>query len=135
MGNGVIWKPSNSAMYSNYYLMKLFQEAGLPDGVINFLPGGKSYQLMYVSAELLMFRRSAVDHENFDRQQRLCRTALHGIYGDIPSNVAGHWQQHRAVQVIPAHRRRNWGQRFCTGASVRARRCTRHSVDSRVGSA
>lgn len=41
MGNGVIWKPSNYAVYSNYYVMKLFQEAGLPDGVINFLPGGK----------------------------------------------------------------------------------------------
>lgn len=39
MGNVAIWKPASSAVYSAYYLMKLFQEAGLPDGVINFLPG------------------------------------------------------------------------------------------------
>jgi 1-pyrroline-5-carboxylate dehydrogenase len=39
MGNTVLWKPASTAVYSGYYLMKLFQEAGLPDGVINFLPG------------------------------------------------------------------------------------------------
>lgn len=39
MGNVTIWKPSTTAILSNYYLMKVLQEAGLPDGVINFLPG------------------------------------------------------------------------------------------------
>ncbi len=39
MGNVVLWKPASSAVYSAYYLMKLFKEAGLPDGVINFIPG------------------------------------------------------------------------------------------------
>jgi len=39
MGNTTIWKPALTAIFSNYYLMKIFQEAGLPDGVINFLPG------------------------------------------------------------------------------------------------
>ncbi len=39
MGNVAIWKPSESSMLSNYYLMKLMEEAGLPPGVINFVPG------------------------------------------------------------------------------------------------
>ncbi|MFA5728537.1 MAG: aldehyde dehydrogenase family protein, partial [Candidatus Neomarinimicrobiota bacterium] len=39
MGNTVLWKPASSAVLSAYYLIKLFQEAGLPDGVINFIPG------------------------------------------------------------------------------------------------
>lgn len=39
MGNTVVWKPSASAILSNYYLMKIFEEAGLPKGVINFIPG------------------------------------------------------------------------------------------------
>ncbi|MCL0097026.1 L-glutamate gamma-semialdehyde dehydrogenase [Dehalococcoidia bacterium] len=39
MGNTVVWKPASSAVFSAYYLTKLFQEAGLPDGVINFIPG------------------------------------------------------------------------------------------------
>ena len=39
MGNVSIWKPSVSAVYSNYILMQMFAEAGLPAGVINFVPG------------------------------------------------------------------------------------------------
>jgi 1-pyrroline-5-carboxylate dehydrogenase len=40
MGNTVVWKPAGTAMLSAYYLMRLFQEAGLPDGVINLVYGG-----------------------------------------------------------------------------------------------
>jgi 1-pyrroline-5-carboxylate dehydrogenase len=39
MGTTVVWKPAGTAVYSNYFLMKLLEEAGLPPGVINFLPG------------------------------------------------------------------------------------------------
>jgi 1-pyrroline-5-carboxylate dehydrogenase len=39
MGNTVVWKPAHSAMLSNYYVMKLFEEAGLPPGVINMVAG------------------------------------------------------------------------------------------------
>lgn len=39
MGNVALWKPASNAVYSAYYVMKLFQEAGVPDGVINFIPG------------------------------------------------------------------------------------------------
>jgi 1-pyrroline-5-carboxylate dehydrogenase len=39
MGNTTIWKPASTALLSNYYLMKIFEEAGMPPGVINFLPG------------------------------------------------------------------------------------------------
>jgi 1-pyrroline-5-carboxylate dehydrogenase len=39
MGNVVVWKPASSAMLSAYYVMKLLEEAGMPPGVVNFLPG------------------------------------------------------------------------------------------------
>ena len=39
MGNVTLWKPSTTALLSNYLLMKIYKEAGLPDGVVNFLPG------------------------------------------------------------------------------------------------
>ena len=39
MGNTVLWKPASSAVYSAYFLTQLWKEAGLPDGVINFIPG------------------------------------------------------------------------------------------------
>lgn len=42
MGNTVVWKPATTSLLSNYYLMKIYQEAGLPDGVINFVPGAGS---------------------------------------------------------------------------------------------
>ncbi len=39
MGNVVLWKPASSAVYSAHFMMELFREAGVPDGVINFIPG------------------------------------------------------------------------------------------------
>ena len=39
MGNAVIWKPASSAIPSAYRVMRLLEEAGLPPGVINFIPG------------------------------------------------------------------------------------------------
>jgi 1-pyrroline-5-carboxylate dehydrogenase len=39
LGNVVLFKPSNTAALSAWYLMELLREAGLPDGVINMLPG------------------------------------------------------------------------------------------------
>jgi 1-pyrroline-5-carboxylate dehydrogenase len=39
LGNVVVWKPAATAMYSAWYIMRLLVEAGLPPGVINFVPG------------------------------------------------------------------------------------------------
>jgi 1-pyrroline-5-carboxylate dehydrogenase len=39
MGNTVLWKPASSSIYSGWYLLKLLEAAGLPPGVINFVPG------------------------------------------------------------------------------------------------
>ncbi len=58
MGNVAIWKPSHTATLSNYYVMKLLEEAGLPPGVINFLPGDS----VQVSGALLADRDLAGIH-------------------------------------------------------------------------
>jgi 1-pyrroline-5-carboxylate dehydrogenase len=39
MGTTSLWKPASSAVYSAWFIMKLLEEAGLPPGVINFVPG------------------------------------------------------------------------------------------------
>lgn len=39
VGNVTLWKPSPMALYSNYLLYQIFKEAGMPDGVIQFVPG------------------------------------------------------------------------------------------------
>jgi len=39
MGNTVVWKCASSTVHSNFQLMRLFEKAGLPPGVINFVPG------------------------------------------------------------------------------------------------
>ncbi len=39
MGNVVIWKPASSAVYPAYHILKILEQAGLPPGVINFVPG------------------------------------------------------------------------------------------------
>jgi 1-pyrroline-5-carboxylate dehydrogenase len=39
LGNTVVWKPATAASLSNWRIMQVLREAGLPDGVINFVPG------------------------------------------------------------------------------------------------
>jgi 1-pyrroline-5-carboxylate dehydrogenase len=58
MGNAVVWKPAATAMLSNWYFYKLLEEAGLPPGVINFLPGDP----IEVSETLLAHRQLAGIH-------------------------------------------------------------------------
>ncbi|MGE0551989.1 MAG: L-glutamate gamma-semialdehyde dehydrogenase [Gemmatimonadales bacterium] len=58
MGNTVVWKPAGTASLSNYYVMKLFEAAGLPPGVINFVPG----DAIQISDRLLADRRLAGIH-------------------------------------------------------------------------
>jgi 1-pyrroline-5-carboxylate dehydrogenase len=58
MGNAVVWKPAATAMLSNWHFFKLLEEAGLPPGVINFLPGNS----VEVSETLLASRQLAGIH-------------------------------------------------------------------------
>jgi 1-pyrroline-5-carboxylate dehydrogenase len=39
MGNVVVWKPASTAVYAAYHVMRVMMEAGIPPGVINFVPG------------------------------------------------------------------------------------------------
>jgi len=39
LGNTCLWKPASTSVHSNWFVMKLLQDAGLPPGVINFIPG------------------------------------------------------------------------------------------------
>src|SRR6266542_4337179 len=54
MGNTVVWKPASTAAVSAYYVMRLLQEAGLPDGVINLVygPGSKIGDAALASPDL-----------------------------------------------------------------------------------
>ena len=54
MGNTVLWKPASTAVLSGYYLMKLYEAAGLPPGVINFIPstGAKIGNIVLTHPEL-----------------------------------------------------------------------------------
>ena len=58
MGNTVVWKPAATAVFSNYFILRLLEEAGLPPGVINFIPGPSAR----VSERLLADRAFAGIH-------------------------------------------------------------------------
>lgn len=58
MGSTVIWKPASTSMLSAYYLMKLYEAAGMPPGVINFVAGDSSM----ISKVLLSHRDLAGVH-------------------------------------------------------------------------
>jgi 1-pyrroline-5-carboxylate dehydrogenase len=54
MGCSAIWKPATTAIYSNWVIMKVLREAGLPAGVIQFLPfpGGSCSDVIFNSPHL-----------------------------------------------------------------------------------
>jgi 1-pyrroline-5-carboxylate dehydrogenase len=58
MGNTVIWKPAATAALSNFLFMELLEEAGLPPGVINFVPGNPTD----ISSQVLAHRDFAGLH-------------------------------------------------------------------------
>jgi 1-pyrroline-5-carboxylate dehydrogenase len=49
-GNTVVWKPSSKASYLGHFLMRVMREAGLPDGVINYVPGPQA-ELLFTAVK------------------------------------------------------------------------------------
>ena len=78
MGNVVIWKPSPSAVASNYLVHQILLEAGLPPGIIQFVPG---------DAEEVT--RTVLDHPLFASLHYTGSTAVfRKLYGQIAEGVA-----------------------------------------------
>ena len=78
MGNVVIWKPSPSAMASNYLIYSILLEAGLPRNVIQFVPGDAEEVTKVV-----------LDHPNFTSLHYTGSTAVfRSLYGKIAAGVA-----------------------------------------------
>ena len=108
MGNTVVWKPASTAALSAYYTMRLFQEAGLPDGVVNLVYG----------------RGSAVG------DPVLASPNLAGIHFTGSTAVFQNmWQdgrrEHRALPQLPADRRRDRRQGLHRRPPLRRRRLAR----------
>ncbi len=77
MGNTVIWKPSSTALLSNHFLMKIYREAGVPDGVINFLPGPGS-----------LIGKGVLNHRDFAGIHFTGSTeTFNGIWKNITENI------------------------------------------------
>ena len=78
MGNVVVWKPSPSAMASNYMIYKILLEAGLPPNVIQFVPGDAVEVTDVVLA-----------HKDFSSLHYTGSTSVfRSLYGKISGNVA-----------------------------------------------
>lgn len=78
MGNTVVWKPSKYATLSNYLLLNILEEAGLPKGVINFVPGDPNL----VTTEVLSDPRFSSLH--FTGSTKVFKN----IFGQIQEGVA-----------------------------------------------
>eukprot|EP00003_Mantamonas_plastica_P027721 TRINITY_DN6048_c0_g1_i1.p1 TRINITY_DN6048_c0_g1~~TRINITY_DN6048_c0_g1_i1.p1 ORF type:complete len:555 (+),score=210.88 TRINITY_DN6048_c0_g1_i1:34-1665(+) len=77
MGNVVLWKPASTAILSNYLMYKIFEEAGLPAGVMQFLPGRGS-----MMGEILF------NHEEFSGLHFTGSTAVfNGIWQQTAQNL------------------------------------------------
>jgi 1-pyrroline-5-carboxylate dehydrogenase len=87
MGNTVVWKPSSTSLLSNYYLMKIYKEAGVPDGVINFLPGSGS-----------LIGKTVLEHKDFSGIHFTGSTeTFNGIWKTITENIRNYKSYPRIV--------------------------------------
>lgn len=78
MGNVIVWKPSPSAIASNYIIYKILLEAGLPPNVIQFVPG----DAVEVTSVVL-------GHRDFSCLHYTGSTSVfRSLYGKIATNVA-----------------------------------------------
>ena len=86
MGNTVVWKPASSAMYSAYYLMKLYEAAGMPPGVINMVAGDAAM----ISKVLLSHRDLAGVHF----------TGSTEVFNDMWKTIGGSMSTYRSYPRI-----------------------------------
>jgi 1-pyrroline-5-carboxylate dehydrogenase len=86
MGCSVVWKPASSAMLSAYYIVKLLEAAGLPPGVINFVPGD--------AAEV---SNVVLEHPEF---AGLHFTGSTGVFNSIWQRVGGNLGSYRSYPRI-----------------------------------
>src|SRR5688500_5947631 len=86
MGNAVIWKPASSAILSGYYVMKLLEAAGLPPGVINFVPGDAAM----ISDSLLSHRDLAGVHF----------TGSTGVFNSMWKTIGANMNRYRSYPRI-----------------------------------
>jgi 1-pyrroline-5-carboxylate dehydrogenase len=80
LGNVALWKPAGTALFSGYWIMKLLEEAGLPPGVINFIPGASSA----IAPPLLKNKELAGVHFTGST------AVFHDIWKTIGQNIAGY---------------------------------------------
>lgn len=87
MGNTVVWKPSNTQIYSARIIMEIFMEAGLPDGVIN---------LVYVSGPVA--GKTIFSHPDFAGIHFTGSTSVfQNIWKEIGNNIANYKSYPRIV--------------------------------------
>jgi 1-pyrroline-5-carboxylate dehydrogenase len=86
MGNVVLWKPSSSAIYSAYWLMRLLEAAGLPPGVVNFIPG-----------EPGAVTGALIDHHDF---AGLHYTGSTGVFQDLWRTIGANLKGYRSYPRI-----------------------------------
>ncbi|OUM56044.1 hypothetical protein BVG19_g5702 [[Candida] boidinii] len=89
VGNTVVWKPSTSAILSNYVLLEILEEAGLPKGVVNFIPGNAQEITDIVLADpkfsALHFTGSTQVFQNI--WGKIASNTAKGVYRDFPRIV------------------------------------------------
>ena len=86
MGCTVVWKPASTAVLSGYYIYRLLEEAGLPPGVINFVPG----DAVMISNALLAHRDLAGVHF----------TGSTGVFNSMWQTIAGALSAYRGYPRI-----------------------------------
>lgn len=80
LGNVCLWKPAGTSLFSGYWIMKILEEAGLPPGVINFIPGASRE----IAPPLLQHRDLAGVHFTGST------AVFHDIWKTIGNSIGGY---------------------------------------------
>lgn len=108
MGNTVVWKPATTSLLSSWYLMKIFMEAGVPAGVLNFMPGPGS-----VGSGVVLKSKDLAG-------------ILHRLDTGLQRPLEGRRRESLPLPLISEARRRDGRQRFCLRPRVGGYKGRRH---------
>ncbi|ONH66855.1 Delta-1-pyrroline-5-carboxylate dehydrogenase, mitochondrial [Cyberlindnera fabianii] len=89
LGNTVVWKPSKTAALSNYVLLTILEEAGLPKGVINFVPGEPNMvtDTIFSDSEFAALHFTGSTAVFKDMYKKISDNVAAGTYRDFPRIV------------------------------------------------
>jgi hypothetical protein len=113
LGNVVLWKPSPMAILSNFLVYQIFREAGLPAGVIQFVPGDpeRVCKLSFSSPQFSALHFTGSTKVTWSSPliyPTIWVLKLGILCAGVQAALEGHCSKRGCIPQLPSYRRRDW---------------------------